>query len=206
MIFLTDFADQGVVLPLIFAVGCALAVLGWPRGALAWGMAAAGTWGVVLCLKLVSIACGPSVLRSPSGHTAAAALVCGGLAMLIGRGRSWVVVLAASLAAGAIGFSRLVLHMHTGLEVAVGAVVGVAGALALRLLAGPPPGGLRLRWLAAVAIVVIVLFHGVRLNAEPRIRYVAFDLARVFRVCRGAPPAYAHHLPIAPGDAAAMAP
>ncbi|HJS87185.1 MAG TPA: hypothetical protein VJ779_17150, partial [Acetobacteraceae bacterium] len=63
---------------------------------------------------------------------------------------------------------------------------GVGGALVLRRLAGAPPRGLRPGWLAAVAVAVIVLFHGWHLDAEPRIHHVALLAAREFRVCRGA--------------------
>ena len=40
----------------------------------------------MLALKLVEFACGPSLLRAPSGHTAAAAVVCGGLAVMLTQG------------------------------------------------------------------------------------------------------------------------
>jgi hypothetical protein len=36
MKFVTDFADQAVVLPLALTICLALAVAGWRRGALAW--------------------------------------------------------------------------------------------------------------------------------------------------------------------------
>lgn len=173
-------------MPLVAAIGLTLAALGWRRGAIAWTAALCATFALMLCLKLVAFACGPPELRSPSGHTAAAAVVLGGLAVVFGRGaRSRMVLLAAAGGAVLIGMSRLVLGVHTAPEVVLGGLVGVAGAFALTRLAGPPPRRLRLRWLAAVAILVIVLFHGWRLDAEPRIHLVALDAARALRVCRG---------------------
>jgi membrane-associated phospholipid phosphatase len=176
-----------VILPLVLAIGCTLAALGWVRGALAWVLAVGATLALMLSLKLVAFACGPPVLRSPSGHTAAAAVVLGGLAVVLGRGRHGrAALLAAGLGCVLIGISRLVLGVHTAPEVALGGTVGVAGAWALRWLAGTPPRGLRLGWLAAVAVAVAVLFHDWHLDAEPRIHRVALLAAREFRVCRGA--------------------
>lgn len=189
MHFLTNFADEAVILPLVFAIGCTLAALGWRRGALAWVVAVGATLGLMLLFKLAAFACGPPMLRSPSGHTAAAAVVVGGLAAALGYGRrSRTVLLAAAFAAVLIGVSRLVLGVHTALEVALAGLIGIAGALALNHLAGSPPHGLRLRWLAAVTLGVVLLFHGWHLNAEPRIHRAALRAAHELHVCRGVPP------------------
>lgn len=178
MTFLTDFADQAVVLPLIATVALCLAALGWRRGALAWLLAVGVSFALVLLLKLAFVTCGPALgipaLRSPSGHTAAAAVVAGGLAALQ-RHRRGVVLTTAGLAATLIGVTRLVLGYHTPPEVLLGGVIGVAGALGFTVLAGLAPS-LRLRWLFAAVMVVAVLLHGQHLDAEPRIRAVAFDL------------------------------
>ena len=74
--FITDFADQAVVLPLAVCAGIFLRIAGWMRGALVWAAAVIGVLGTMLVLKLVFQACGhllpfPSV-HSPSGHTASA--------------------------------------------------------------------------------------------------------------------------------------
>lgn len=191
--FLTNFADEAVILPLVFAIACTLAALGWRRGALAWVVVVGATLALMLVLKLVAFACGPPLLRSPSGHTAAAAVVVGGLAVVLGYGRRpRTVLLVAAVAAVLIGISRLVLAVHTAPEVALAGVIGIAGALALSRLAGSPPHGLRLRWLAAVAIAVVLLFHGWHLNAEPRIHHVALRAAHDLHVCRGALPLPTH--------------
>lgn len=140
----------------------------------------------MLALKLAAFACGPPTLRSPSGHTAAAAIVLGGLVVVLGRGgRARAVLLAAAFGAVLIGISRLLLGVHTAPEVALGGFVGIAGALGLSRLAGPPPRHLRPGWLVAVAIAVIVLFHGWHLDAEPRIHRAALDMARTLNVCHG---------------------
>ena len=59
MIFLTDFFDQAVVLPVVAAVAAVLALLGWWRGAIGWLLAVGVTFGAVLILKLGFLACGP---------------------------------------------------------------------------------------------------------------------------------------------------
>ncbi|HTC09901.1 MAG TPA: phosphatase PAP2 family protein [Acetobacteraceae bacterium] len=178
MQFLTDFADQAVMLPLIATVALCLAALGWRRGALAWLMAVGVSFALVVLLKLAFATCGPEIglpsLRSPSGHTAAAAVVAGGLAALLHHRRG-VVLLTACLAAALIGATRLVLGYHTPPEVLLGGAIGVAGALGFAALAGLAPS-LRLRWLFAAVVIVAVLLHGQHLDAEPRIRAMAFSL------------------------------
>ena len=85
----TDFADQGVLLPLAAGIALLLALSGWRRGALAWTAAIGGTLALILLLKLRFFACGhflpDSGVGNPSGHTAAAAAVYGGLVAMILR-------------------------------------------------------------------------------------------------------------------------
>ena len=189
MTFLTDFADQAVILPIAFAVGVALFAQGWRRGAVAWALVIIATFAAMLALKLVFIACSASLgishIRTPSGHVAAAAVVAGGLAALLLRRRSVVLPLAA-LAAFVIGVSRLSLGAHSPAEVMIGAAVGLAGALALPLLAGPAPKGLDARRVAVIAVAVVVIFHGMHLPAEAHIRSTAWRFASVLAVCQSA--------------------
>jgi membrane-associated phospholipid phosphatase len=143
---------------------------------------------VVLVLKLAGWACGPPLLRTPSGHAAAAVVICGGLALIVvRRDRPHHALLIAAFAAALVGASRLLLGVHSLPEVLLGGAVGIAGVLLLTRLAGPPPQGLRARWVAAAVVAVLVLFHGTRLPAESRIGGLAFRLAERFQVCRGAP-------------------
>lgn len=189
VLFVTNFADQAVILPLVLAVTVALVVQGWRRGAMIWLAVICATLTVVGLLKLVCLPCAPvyglADLRSPSGHVTAASVVAGGLAGLLTRRRISILPVA-FLAAMVIGVSRLVLGMHSLPEVVVGAGVGLAGATALTALAGPPatlkPGKL----LAVVAIVTVV-FHGLHLPAEAAIRHAAFHAARVLGVCEQTP-------------------
>ncbi len=187
MTFLTDFADQAVILPIVLAVGVALFAQGWRRGAGAWVLVVVVTFATMLALKLVFLACsaslGTSGIHTPSGHVASAAVVAGGLAAVLLRRRSAVLGMAA-LAAIVIGLSRLALGVHSPAEVIIGAAVGLAGALALPLLAGPTPRGLDGRRIAVIAMAVVVIFHGMHLPAEAHIRSSAWRFAHILAVCQ----------------------
>jgi membrane-associated phospholipid phosphatase len=183
MKFLTDFADQAVALPLAATVLLALLALGWRRGALAWALGVGGVLAVMLLLKLITFACAWRMpwtgLASPSGHTATAAVVYGGLLALLMPG-GFRGTLVAAIAGGAFallfGLTRLALQVHTVPDVIVGAAVGIAGAVILRLLAGDRPPLLSSPRITLAACVVMLLFHGHRLEAETRIRAIALDV------------------------------
>jgi membrane-associated phospholipid phosphatase len=179
--FVTDFADQAVLLPLVLMVALALAAAGWRRGAGAWILVVVTMLAVILAGKVIAYACAGTLLldtglKSPSGHTASAAVVYGGLCSLLApvRWRPRVLALgAAALVAFVIGMTRLALHAHTQVDVLVGAVIGIAGAVLLAHLAGERPAGMRRVGPLAVAIGVVIVFHGARLEAESKIQSLA---------------------------------
>src|SRR3954465_2709660 len=88
MLFLSDFANLGLVLPLTGLVALTLVALGKRREAFAWCLAIAGTLGIMGLLKLlVFVVVGPQVgdgLNNPSGHTASGTVVYAGLLALVG--------------------------------------------------------------------------------------------------------------------------
>ncbi len=183
MSFVTDFADQAVLLPMSLVIAACLGISGWWRGAAAWLLGVGATLTLMLVLKLAFIACGPDhILRSPSGHTAAAAVVCGGMMVVLGGRRRWAVP-AALLAALVIGCSRLALGAHSPLEVAVGAVAGICGAGLIARFAGVMPQFRRNR-AAIAALVVVVVLHGTRMPAEAHIRGLAERVALYFPACQ----------------------
>jgi membrane-associated phospholipid phosphatase len=187
--YITDFADQAVILPLVLATAVALAIQGWRRGALVWLIVVASTFVAILALKLIFLSCtplfGPMDVRSPSGHVAAATVVAGGLAAMLSRRRASILP-AAVLAAIVIGISRLVLGMHSLPEVILGAMIGLAGAAALLRFAGVPPR-LSVRPLVTVIVIVALVFHGLHLPAEAAIRHTALRAAQFIPACRGTP-------------------
>ena len=186
MTFLTDFADQAVVLPLVAMVSIVLAILGWWRGALAWLAAAGVTFGSVLVLKVGFLACGPVfgpwALHSPSGHTAAAAMVAGGLTAII-AGHRWLALAAALLASAAIGMSRVALGFHSVPEVAIGGGLGFLGVMGLARFAGSSPVRRPVPLLVAAALVAVLL-HGMRLPAEAAIWRASSGLLDFVPACR----------------------
>lgn len=198
MQFLTDFADLAVVLPFAVVVGFALLLAGWRRGALAWAVVVPATLGAVLLGKLVVAACGAYLpfhalfhgLRSPSGHTASAAVVYGGLLSLLlpeprdDQRRVIAAIVIAGVFAVLFGGTRLALHVHTRSDVLVGAALGVAGALVLTRLAGPRPARLRLALPVAAGLLVVLLFHGRHLRAEDQIDRVSRIIWPLTVCCR----------------------
>ena len=189
MRYLTDFADQAVVIPLVLAVAVALALQGWRRGAVVWLIVVAATFAATLISKIMFLACsplfGPMDVHSPSGHVAAATVVTGGLAAMLTRHRTSILP-AAILAAIVIGISRVVLGAHSFPEVLIGATIGLAGAIALMRFSGPPPR-LQIAPLIVVIVVIATVFHGLHLPAEAAIRHTAFRAANLIPACRGTP-------------------
>ncbi|WP_428486111.1 phosphatase PAP2 family protein [Rhodopila sp.] len=189
MRYLTDFADQAVILPVVLAVAVTLALQGWRRGAITWLVVVMGTFAATLCAKLMFLSCsplfGPMDVQSPSGHVAAATVVTGGLAAMLTRRRDSIIP-AALVAAVVIGLSRLLLGMHSLPEVIIGALIGLAGAAALMRFAGRPPA-LRLSPLIAVVVIVATVLHGLHLPAEAAIRHTAYRAAQFIPACRGTP-------------------
>jgi len=192
MTFVTDFADQAVMLPLALAVALALLALGWRRAALAWAACVIATFGTMLVLKLAFAACGSldtsrlGTIGSPSGHTAAGAMVYGGLAgLLLRRGIPGALLPAAAVAV-LIGATRVWLDVHTLAEVILGGLVGCAGATAFIALAGPRPQRWRPAWLLIPILLVPLLAHGRNLGAEPHIRGLGERYAWLIPAC-GAP-------------------
>jgi membrane-associated phospholipid phosphatase len=186
--FLTDFADQAVVLPLALVVAGLLACFGRWRALAGWVVSTGGASAATFLLKLVFGACGAAFglgIESPSGHTASATAVYGGLVVLLGAPPAAGIAAAVSIAA-TIGASRVTLGMHTVPEAVAGGAVGVVAVGALILLTRDARPALPRVALAATLLAVLLLFHGVHLHAEPAIRRLALLLAVwPFSACRG---------------------
>ncbi|HWL82961.1 MAG TPA: phosphatase PAP2 family protein [Roseomonas sp.] len=183
MQFLTDFADQAVVLPATLALMLTLMATEWRRGALCWGLVVTATLGLMLVLKLATSAFpavfAPLDLHSPSGHVAAAAILYGGLAVLLLKRRAVALLFAGSIAL-LIAVTRLLLRYHSLPEVIVGGLVGLAGVVVLLRLTPPAPRTVSRFALAVTVLAVVGLMHGERLRAEPVIRHTAHRLVQLF--------------------------
>lgn len=179
MRFFTDFADQAVILPLVLTTALGLWAGGWVRGALGWLAVVAVTLGLVGLGKIALFVAGapPAVplLLSPSGHTASAPLIYGGLAMIL-LPRRWSRSLGlplAALACVAIGVTRVELGEHSVPDVWAGALLGMAGSVALRPVMGGKPADFRAWALVGLGIAAIAGFHGLHMPAEQWLHAVA---------------------------------
>lgn len=178
MAFVSDFADQAVMLPMSVAVLALLGVLGWWRGMGAWLVAVGGTFAIILVLKaglfVLADNFGSDYQVSPSGHVAAACVVYGGLAVLLLRGLvpGALIAVVPVLAILVVGISRVALGAHTIAEVLEGAAVGAIGVITLASTAGARPR--IVAWpLAAVGGCMAVALHGMHMPAEQAIRHAS---------------------------------
>jgi membrane-associated phospholipid phosphatase len=182
LLLATDFADQAMVLPLALVMTLVLWRAGWRRGAWSWVRVVPGTLLAVGVAKILVFRFGaPFGLLSPSGHTASAGLVYGGLlGLVLPGGWAWAgswrrgAAFALPLALG-IGLTRLALDVHTPADVVVGGAFGVAGAGLLTQWAGRRPDGVSLWPPAVLFLIVTLLFHGLRMPAEGWLRQAAHD-------------------------------
>ena len=176
MRFITDFADQGVILPVMATAGLVMALCGWWRGAAVWTGTVSLVLAVMLLLKIAGLyyawlAHAPII--SPSGHVAAACVVYGGLLLMLGQ--RWFARFPAFMPvpllgmALAIGLTRLSLHAHTLFEVVTGGIVGCAGGILIGRQCGPVPQPLWVYLLPCVGCIAW-LFYGHHLAIEGTIR------------------------------------
>ncbi len=164
--FITDFADLAVTLPVVALVCMALAAQNAVQQATMLAVASGATLALVAALKLTAfVASAHHVnvsLQSPSGHTAGAIIVYGGLFRLLGP-QGWRVA-GPVLVAAVVAFTRVALGFHTVADVCAGAAAGGAGLLLLAwLLERPqflPAAAPRRAVTVAAAAVVMMVMHG----------------------------------------------
>ena len=178
MRFITDFADQGVILPVMVTGSIIMALYGWWRGSMVWTATVSLVLVVMLLLKIAGLyyawlVHGPII--SPSGHVASACVVYGSLLLMLGQ--KWIVrspalmVLPMLGMALVIGLTRLSLHAHTLLEVVIGAIVGCVGGIMIGRGCGPVPHRLWIYLLPCMGCIAW-LFHGHHLAIEGTIRRI----------------------------------
>jgi len=188
---LTDFGDAAVVLPLSAVM---LVWLLWlhPRGAaISWVVAVNFCIAGTALLKILLYVCSPiSNLVSPSGHTSLSILIYGALVLVItaemtGWQRATVLAGGTGLIVGIAG-SRLVLNVHSALEVGTGILIGtVALALFASRYLRLRSEGTSLLPLILPAVAVIALLHGHELRAEGFLHAISRYLHLGGEVCHG---------------------
>jgi membrane-associated phospholipid phosphatase len=174
---LTDFGDPAVLLPLSVVFFIWLLATNRTAVALSWLGIVLVCNLIITALKVYFLACPlGGTLRSPSGHTGYGILVYGSITLALAasarqRRWRWLIVVLGSIAIAAIVLSRLVLRIHSPVEIAVGATIG---GLALLVFAWRYRPGGGLRWsvvaLAVIALLVAFAFHGEQLKAEDFLR------------------------------------
>jgi membrane-associated phospholipid phosphatase len=194
--WLTDLADQAVALPVLLVVGMMLGLeRRWSQAA-CWFAAIVPVLAVVGAVKSLAYACAwlwplldPDRLdvRSPSGHTASAAVLYGSLAGLLAirsRRVRAITLLAAAASGATIGLTRIALATHSAAEVALGLAAGLAGALAFAFLVHRQRDRRLPTAALASAFLVIAIQHGHHLGAEQVIQdRFSLSLRRAMPAC-----------------------
>jgi membrane-associated phospholipid phosphatase len=175
MEYISDFADSAITLPLVAAIWGVLALLGNARLISKWALCVMLVWCVMLVLKALSFvltAGDPDGMASPSGHTASACIVYGGLAWLLLRHHAPMTAVLAPVALTVlIGISRVAIAAHSVGEVIAGAAIGAAGLLGLALWA-EPASRLRAAPIVLISAFVIGLLHGTTLPVERQLQAI----------------------------------
>ncbi len=192
---LTNFGDQGLVLPFVLVIGIMLWLSHARREACIWILATGAALGTMLLLKLAFLPCGHLLtgwhLRSPSGHAASAFVAYGGFAVLEAklRTRPWqsFAILATGLAiACVIAATRLALNAHTLPEVLLGSLVGLFTPVILLWKIRPHFRDTLTRKLMLaplVPMVLLIALNGKTLYVEGFIAVIAARLAAALDIC-----------------------
>ena len=174
-ILLTNFADQGVILPLSLSIGILLLLFKCKQQAIGWTISVVGTLVSVVVLKLVfhivfSLISFSIHFSSPSSHVAAGSMVYGSLiALLIDKGYIKLKTAMYSSAIVAIIFSatRLGLQAHTRSEVIIGSFLGMLGCATFVYTCNTARlQSINKSVLVVVSLLVMIIFHGCNLNGE----------------------------------------
>jgi membrane-associated phospholipid phosphatase len=189
MITLTDFGDLAVLIPLSALILLWLLAMRSTNAAVWWLAAVILCAGGTALLKIYFGACPAGrELTNPSGHTSFSTLVFGTLAFVVAaeRGEGWqriAVIGITALFVIAIAASRLVLAVHSSVEVVLGAIIGlVALAVFAHGYRRHRPVRVSLTPLFLAVVVLTALFHGRELRAEQFLHAIGhyFGVASLF--------------------------
>ena len=191
-VFITNFGDSAVTLPLALLTCSFLAVARKTRLAFGWGLVILGCAGAISVLKLVLAICDHryaiSGFHSPSGHTAMSTAVYGSMSLLIAwvsppAARVLVYLAGLALIAG-IAASRLALCLHTPAEVTVGLVIGASAVIGFRMmLAWERDMALPIHWLIGAAAILVIFLHGERWPAEQALGELNWFIQFLIPIC-----------------------
>ncbi|MCE2576848.1 phosphatase PAP2 family protein [Komagataeibacter sp. FNDCR2] len=174
MRFITDFGDEATIIPLFVVTIVLFIAMGWKRNAAIWGIGIFLTFGCIVLSKMLGLLWAQFYGYdghpfSASGHVASSSAVYGSLINMIFQPRfhSWLMaMLPPALIAALIGYTRIMLHAHTPMEVVAGAGIGTTAATLIARVLPPVPTFL-VHWFAFALVPVILFFHGYVMEAEP---------------------------------------
>lgn len=181
---ITNFADQAVILPLTAVVAVVL-FLKWRWGSYIWCLCVATTLLLTVALKLalyilVSFLPFSIGMRSPSSHVAMGAIVYGIIiSLIIGRGYATfnITLISSTIVAIILASTRLMLEVHTKLEVIIGMIIGVIGAVTFTVLANRYPRKISPGYLAVATMMVALIFHGFIFHGEDVIKNISIIIS-----------------------------
>lgn len=179
---------------MLLPLAIALALLLWRcesrAAASAWLKALGFCLAVTFALKLGFLTCsrawGVSIV-SPSGHASMSTAVYGALAIVVAthsvRWRRWA-MFGGVVIVGAISLTRIMLHVHTKSEVAIGLAVGVVALLLFvwnyDRLTHPR---INIPTVTLSTLCVFMMLYGVRLPAETYLYKLARSVRSQTHVC-----------------------
>jgi membrane-associated phospholipid phosphatase len=194
MSFVSDLGDGAILVPLSLVLIAAL----WRYQS--WSAATCFLWATGFCagamflLKLSFLACGnvwQAGILSPSGHACMSTAVYGAVAIVSARqAPQWqqplIVVLGVLVITG-IALSRVMLGMHSPVEVLLGLLIGslAVGIFALRYFQ-LRPAQVNLPLFLSVSVAILLVLHGAHLPTEQMIRHLASIFRTTTRVCPAA--------------------
>lgn len=188
--FLTFFGDSMLLLPCAAIIFIILMLSPASRKPTWQWMLLFGGVGAVVCIsKLAFMGWGVGSrawdFTGFSGHSALSAsiwpvmlwLICGRFSSLVRRS----MVIVGYLLAAAVGFSRLVIHVHSTSEVITGLVLGfIVSSTFLLLQRGTPPPRLSYRKIAAALVLPLVLINtGTAAPTQGLLERIAVTIAPV---------------------------
>ncbi|MBL7236425.1 MAG: phosphatase PAP2 family protein [Komagataeibacter hansenii] len=187
MRFITDFGDEATIIPLFVVTIVLFIVMGRTRNAVIWGSGIFLTFCCIVLSKMLGLLWGQFYGYdgrpfSASGHVASSAAVYGSLINMVIQPRfhSWLLAaLPPLLVACLIGYTRLVLHAHTPMEVLAGTGIGTTAAVLIARTLPPSPSYL-MHWCAFALIPVVLFFHGYVMEAEPVLKGVFYTSYNFF--------------------------
>jgi membrane-associated phospholipid phosphatase len=194
MLFISDFGDSAVLLPLaLFLIVVLWRYQSWPA-AVSLIQALGICLATLVMLKVAFIVCGASWhagIGSPSGHAGMSAMIYGALGVVAARQTSWwqrpVIFLAVWLLVAGIAMSRVALGAHSYAEVVIGVLAGVA-ALAYFLFRYLRLPDRKMNWalIATTLCAGLLVLHGIHAPLEQLIRHLALATRAMTGACTGA--------------------